>query len=64
MRPSSTAPPPRRIRRKPQDAEREILEAAELFLRDHDFRDLTVEAVMAGTGMRRSAFYNYFAGTR
>lgn len=52
---------PRRIRRKPQDAEREILDAAEAFLQDHDFRDLTVEAVMSRTGMRRSAFYNYFA---
>lgn len=61
MSPSATAATPRRIRRKPEDAEREILDAAEAFLQDHDFRDLTVEAVMSGTGMRRSAFYNYFA---
>lgn len=52
---------PRRIRRRPEDAEREILDAAEAFLQDHDFRDLTVDAVMSGTGMRRSGFYNYFA---
>lgn len=52
---------PRRIRRRPEDAEREILDAAEAFLQDHDFRDLTVDAVMSGTGMQRSGFYNYFA---
>lgn len=61
MSTQSTATSPRRIRRKPQDAEREILDAAEAFLQEHDFRDLTVDAVMSGTGMRRSAFYNYFA---
>jgi AcrR family transcriptional regulator len=52
---------PRRIRRRPEQAEQEILEAAEAFLQDHDFRELTVDALMRGTGMRRSGFYNYFA---
>ncbi len=52
----------RRIRRVPEDAEREILDTAEEFLRDHDFRELTVDAVMARTGMVRSSFYNYFRG--
>ena len=56
-----SAPKQRRIRRTPVDAEREILAAAEAFLQAHDFRDLTVDGVMAGTGMKRSAFYNYFA---
>lgn len=50
----------RRIRRTPEQAEREILDTAEDFLREHDFRELTVDAVMARTGMVRSAFYNYF----
>jgi AcrR family transcriptional regulator len=50
----------KRIRRKPQDAEREILDAAAAFLQTNDFRDLTVDEVMARTGMARSAFYNYF----
>ena len=50
----------KRIRRKPEDAEREILDAAEEFLHDNDFRDLTIDEVMQRTGMRRSAFYNYF----
>lgn len=50
----------RRVRRKPQDAEREILDAAEEFLQQNDFRNLTIDEVMQRTGMRRSAFYNYF----
>jgi AcrR family transcriptional regulator len=51
---------PPRIRRLPERAQQEILDAAEDFLRDHDFRDLAVDEVMARTGMVRSAFYNYF----
>lgn len=49
-----------RVRRKPEDAEREILDSAEKLLATSDFRDLTVSEVMAGTGMARSAFYTYF----
>lgn len=49
-----------RVRRKPEDGEREILDAAEKLLEEHDFRDLTVDRVMRETGMVRSAFYNYF----
>lgn len=49
-----------RVRRKPEDGEREILDAAEKLLEKHDFRDLTVDRVMRETGMVRSAFYNYF----
>lgn len=51
----------KRVRRRPEEAEREILEATEQLLHLRDFRDLTVDEVMSGTGMRRSAFYNYFA---
>jgi len=50
----------RRIRRKPEDAEREILDAAEALLKQIRFRDLTVDAVAAAANMRRSNFYNYF----
>ncbi len=49
-----------RVRRLPEDGEREILDAAEVLLEERDFRDLTVDEVMSGTGMVRSAFYNYF----
>jgi TetR/AcrR family transcriptional regulator, ethionamide resistance regulator len=50
---------PRR-RRSPEEAEREILDAAESFLRERPFRELTVEEVMARTGLSRPAFYAYF----
>jgi AcrR family transcriptional regulator len=50
----------RRMRRKPEDAEREILNAAEALLKEIHFRDLTVDAVTAAANMRRSNFYNYF----
>lgn len=50
---------PRR-RRSPEEAEREILEAAETFLKEKPFRELTVEEVMARTGLSRPAFYAYF----
>jgi AcrR family transcriptional regulator len=49
-----------RVRRNPEDGEREILDAAERLLEQRDFRDLTVDEVMSGTGMVRSAFYTYF----
>ena len=50
---------PRR-RRKPEEAERAILAAARAFLEDHPFREMTVEGVMARTGLSRPAFYAYF----
>jgi AcrR family transcriptional regulator len=52
----------KRIRRRPEAAEAEILDAAGELLAERDFRDLTVGAVMERTGMQRSAFYNYFDG--
>jgi AcrR family transcriptional regulator len=50
----------RRRRRTPQEAEREILEAAEAFLRERPFRDLTIDEVMDRTGLSRPSFYVYF----
>jgi AcrR family transcriptional regulator len=50
----------RRRRRSPAEAEREILESAELFLRRRPLRELTIDEVMAGTGLSRPAFYVYF----
>ena len=52
--------PQKRRRRSPELAEREILEAAEAFLRERPFRDLTVDEVMARTTMSRPSFYVYF----
>jgi TetR/AcrR family transcriptional regulator, ethionamide resistance regulator len=59
----ATRPPvvkPRRIRRLPDDARREILDAAEALLSERPFRELSVDDLMARTGMTRSSFYHYF----
>ncbi len=50
----------RRRRRSPEEAEGEILAAAEAFLRARPFRDLTIDEVMDGTGLSRPSFYVYF----
>jgi AcrR family transcriptional regulator len=50
----------RRRRRTTEEAEGEILGAAEAFLRAHPFRDLTIDEVMDGTGLSRPSFYVYF----
>ncbi len=50
----------KRRRRSPESAEREILDAAESFLRERPFRDLTVDEVMARTTLSRPSFYVYF----
>jgi TetR/AcrR family transcriptional regulator, ethionamide resistance regulator len=50
---------PRR-RRRPEEAERAILAAARAFLEERPFREMTVEEVMARTGLSRPAFYAYF----
>jgi AcrR family transcriptional regulator len=50
----------KRRRRSPELAEREILAAAEEFLRERPFRELTVDEVMARTTMSRPSFYVYF----
>jgi AcrR family transcriptional regulator len=60
MSPPRPPSAPTRRRRKPEVAEREILDAAVTFLSDHEFRELSVDALMRGTGMRRSTFYDYF----
>ena len=50
----------KRIRRRPEQAEAEILDAASELLEVSAFRDITVTAVMERTGMQRPAFYKYF----
>jgi AcrR family transcriptional regulator len=50
----------RRARHDPKETEREILEAAEQLLREHPVREMTVELVMARTGLKRPAFYAHF----
>lgn len=50
----------KRRRRKPDAAEGEILDAAESFLREKPFREMTVDDIMARTGLSRPSFYEYF----
>jgi TetR/AcrR family transcriptional regulator, ethionamide resistance regulator len=49
-----------RRRHRPEEAERIILSAARSFLREHPFREMTVERVMERTGLSRPSFYVYF----
>ena len=50
----------RRRRRAPEVAEGEIVAAAEAFLRERPFRELTVDEVMRRTDLSRPSFYVYF----
>jgi len=50
----------RRRRRTPEQAEKEIVAAAEALLRERPFRDLTVDEVMRRTDLSRPSFYVYF----
>ena len=50
----------KRVRRSPEAARAEILEAAEGLLRDHDWALVSVDELMERTGMTRSSFYHYF----
>jgi AcrR family transcriptional regulator len=57
---SVQAEPARRHRRRRQDSEQEILEAAARLLRERRFRELTVDDLMAATSQSRTAFYRHF----
>ena len=56
----ATAERPRRRRRRPEEAEREILDAAEALLRERPSHEVTVMAVMERTTLSRKSFYVYF----
>ena len=58
-RPRATPQPIPRIG-KSERTRAAILDAALEFIWSHPFRDLTVNALMAPTGLSRSAFYQYF----
>ncbi|MCL9795583.1 TetR/AcrR family transcriptional regulator [Frankia sp. AgKG'84/4] len=58
---SSVNPPVRRVRRTPDAARREILQAAREALEGGDAADFTVAAVMSRTAMTRKTFYVHFA---
>jgi AcrR family transcriptional regulator len=50
----------KRLRRSPERARSEILEAAEAVFRERALPALTVDVLMERTGMTRSSFYHYF----
>ncbi|MEU6165909.1 TetR/AcrR family transcriptional regulator [Streptomyces tanashiensis] len=50
----------RRPKHDPRETEREILDAAERLLRERPFREISVDAVMSQTGLKRPAFYVHF----
>jgi len=58
-RPRATPEPTTRIG-KSERTRAAILDAALEFIWSHPFRDMTVNSLMASTGLSRSAFYQYF----
>lgn len=51
---------PRRRRRRPEEAEREILDAARALLAERPSHEVTVGAIMSKTTLSRKSFYVYF----
>ena len=51
---------PRRRRRRPEEAEGEILAAADALLRERPSHEVTVMAIMERTTLSRKSFYVYF----
>jgi AcrR family transcriptional regulator len=62
--PSQPAPPLLRTRRRQErdETRRQILLAADAFLRERSYRELSVDELMRRTGHTRTVFYRHFAG--
>lgn len=56
----STAAQRTRRRQSPEETRRQILAAAQEFLREQSFRELGVDALMSRTGHTRTVFYRHF----
>jgi AcrR family transcriptional regulator len=52
-----------RQRERRENTRLAIMRAAERFLREHPFRDLSVDGLMAEVGLTRTAFYRHFEDT-
>ena len=48
------------MRQHREETRRQILDAAQAFLREHSFRELSVDALMSHTGHTRTVFYRHF----
>jgi AcrR family transcriptional regulator len=55
-----TVKAPRRGRRSPEEAKQEIIDVARAYISEHGFEGVTIEKIMLGTEIGRSAFYVYF----
>jgi TetR/AcrR family transcriptional regulator, ethionamide resistance regulator len=60
IRAVSTAAQRARHRDQRETTRRDILAAADRFLRERPYRELSIEVVMEGTGLTRTAFYRHF----
>ena len=49
-----------RMREQREQTRREIIAATDRVLRERPYRELSVEVVMSGTGLTRTAFYRHF----
>lgn len=58
--PAGARPQAKRRRRRPEDARREILDAAAALLHERPATEVTVQAIMARTTLSRKSFYVYF----
>ena len=47
-------------RQQREETRRQILDAAERFLQEHSFRELSVDSLMSRTGHSRTVFYRHF----
>ena len=47
-------------RQSPEETRQQILDAAQLFLREKSYRELNVDALMTRTGHTRTVFYRHF----
>lgn len=52
--------PRRRPKHDPEVTKREILDSAEQLLRERPLREISVDAIMSRTGLKRPAFYTHF----
>jgi AcrR family transcriptional regulator len=60
IHPVSSSAQRTRQREQRESTRREILAAADRFLRERPYRELSVDVVMAQTGLTRTAFYRHF----
>jgi AcrR family transcriptional regulator len=56
----SAAPTRTGRRQQPEETRRQILDAAQAFLRERSYRELSVDALMTRTGHTRTVFYRHF----